>query len=377
MAPALITLAVVGLVGIAIAFAARHTRKARDHWRAIAGALGLAFRPGGMFKSMEMEGEIDGLSVRVHTISRSMGNHSQLYTVVDVRPTAPLPAGLRLHKEGLGTKLIKVLGGQDIPLADAEADPKLRVRGDDPVAVQAVLDHPAARPALLAVMGGKAHTRLDEGTLTIEVAGYAVGEVESMVRTAVDGARALDGAVRAPWAALAEAQGLRHEELADSATLDGHVGGLPLLVRARTGSGHARTRIQVGLEGGLPPGVRIRAGEGGPRLGDPILDGRIIIESTTRDSGTRDAAIQWIRARIQDPRHDLRGCLMDVLQGLPQSAVEDGAVHCEVPRRAGPELAELVDRMLALGVALSDAPPPGEAERDRQRRHAAARRQRT
>ena len=375
MEPVLIVIATAVLIGVVFTFAARQMRKARDHWRAVAGEFGLDFQPGGVFKGMQMTGSIDGLSVRVHTVSRNAGNHSQLYTVVDVHPSAALPDGLRLHREGLGTKLIKALGGQDIPLADRLADEKLRVRGQDPAAVQAVLDHPAAVPALFAVMGGKGYTRFDDGKLTIEVTGYAIGEVAKMVRTAVDGARALDQAVQAPWAALAEAHGLRHEESWDSATLDGQIDGLPLLVRTQRSDERARTRVQVTLRGGLPTGVRIRAGEGGPRLGDPILDGRVIVESTTRDTAHVDAAIRWIQTRLQDPRHDLRGCLMDILQGMPGATVEAGTVHCELPRRAGPELADTVTRMVALGAALSDRQPPGGAdpELERRRRSAAAR----
>lgn len=370
-----LTVGIVAVLGVVFGFAARQTRKAREGWARIARDHGLAFTPGGFFKGMEMTGTIDGIPVRVHTISRNAGNHSQLYTVVEARPTAPLPAGLRLHKEGLGTKLVKVLGGQDIPIANDLLDDKLRVRGDDPPAVQGVLDHPAAEPALQAVVSGKAYTRFDEGRLVVEHTGYGLAELEGMIRAAVAGAGGLDEAVRGPWADLARARGLHHDETADEATLAGRIRGLDLRVRARQSGGHARTLIQVQLDGGLPRGVRIRAGEGGPRIGDPILDGRTIVEATTRDPRPQEAAIAWMQRRLQDPRHDLRGCLMDVLQGLPGATVEDGVLSYSVDRRAGPELAELLERLGALGAALSDPGAP-DPERQAAARRAAAMRQR-
>jgi hypothetical protein len=371
---ALLTMGIVAVVGAVFYFAARQTRKAREGWAAIAREHDLRFRPGGWLKGMEMTGDIGGIPVKVHTISRSAGNHSQLYTVVEARPTAPLPAGLRLHKEGLGTKIVKAFGGQDIPLEDALFDAKLRVRGDDPAAVKAVLDQPAAEAGMQAVVGGKAYTRFEDGALILEQHGYALGELDAMVRTAVAGAQGLDIAVREPWARIARDRGLRHEETATSATLDGVLRDLAVLVRVRHSGERARTDIAIALEGGLPSGVRIRAGEGSPRLGDPILDGRVIVESTGRDPRPRDAAIAWMKVRLQDPRQDLRGCLMDVLQGLPGARIEDGRLLYTLERRPGPELAEMLDRLIALGAALSEpgAPPTADPEQEARRRRQAA-----
>ena len=363
----LITIVVVAFIGAVFWLAARQVGRARAHWGAVAQALGLEFRPGGALKTMEMLGQIDGLTVHVRTVSRNAGNHSQLFTVVDVAPTAPLPAGLRVHREGIGTRLIKALGGQDIPLSDPTADAGLRVRGDDPAAVRAVLDHPSAAPALRAVMDGAAHTRLEKETLTLEVGGYGIDALEALVRTAVAGARALDAAVQAPWSALAATHGLQHQETPGDATLSGEIDGLHVLVRAQRAGAGARTRIQVDLCGGLPPGVRIRAGAGGPRLGDPILDGRVTVETDPDDPAVHAAALRWLQARIQDPRHDLRGCLMDVLHGMPDACVESGSVRCGLPHRAGPGLPDLLRRMVALGAALSDPPAQGPAGGQRQR----------
>jgi hypothetical protein len=102
--------------------------------------------------------------------------------------------------------------------------------------------------------------------------------------------------------------------------------------------------------------VRLRAGKGSVHLGDPILDGRLIIEPVdlAGDAPVPPDAIAWLKARLQDPAHDLRGCLMDVLQGLEGAAVEDGDVTLEHAGQAGPEVVDVIRRLTALGVALSD-----------------------
>ncbi len=347
--------AVVGVTGLAVSVRAWEIWRSREHWRAMADALGLELSAtGSIFKHWNMTGEIDGLSIDVQTIHRGGAEDRRLFTVINAHPSIPPPAGLRLEREALETRLITMLGGQDIPLRDPLADEKLRVRGQHPTAVQAVLDHPTARPILVAVMEGKARTRFDDNKLTIETSGDAVEELEALVRTAVGGVQALDQAARAPWVALAETHGLRYEEASGAATLDGDIHGLPLLVRAQYSRDHSRTRIQVTLRGGLPNGVRIRTGASGLRIGDPLLDGRAGIESLTRDTTHNDAAIRRPQRRLRDPGQDLRGCLMDVLQGMPGATVEGGTVRRDMPHRAGPELADSIDRMVALGQALSD-----------------------
>ena len=45
---------------------------------------------------------------------------------------------------------------------------------------------------------------------------------------------------------------------------------------------------------------------------------------------------------------------MDVLQGLEGSAVEDGEVTVVQPGLAGADLEDVLQRLVALGVALSD-----------------------
>lgn len=363
----LIALGLATVVGGIISSAVVQTRGVRNHWRKTAAALGLDFDKGGFTETMGMRGRLDDIAVDVGVVYRSIGETRVAYTTVAARPNVPLPEGLNVHHEGLGSRLAKMLGGQDIPLADPLADMRLRVRGASSESVKAILDHPAAVPALRALLHTKRehYSRIEDDTVILEVVGHAVGGLETLIHDAAQAARNLDTAAHAPWEELAAARGLQQiREDGRSAALDGRIRGLDVLIRLRYGEGRARTSFRVSLDGGLPdPNVRIRAGSDGPRIGDPILDGRIVIESTrSASSRTRDAVVPWILGRLNDERHDLRGCLLDVLQGLPDAVVEHGVIKASLPRFSGPELAETLDRLLDLGVALSDAAPPDTSD---------------
>ena len=352
--PAVIGVLLVVVVGVLLPLAVRDDRAAQRLWERITRARGLSFRPGGWFSSMEATGLIDGIAVRVSTVVRGDGSVKRVYTKVEARPGVPLPEGLCLTQEDLGTALVKALGGQDIPLSDTELDGRLRVRGAEPALVQAVLERPEARPALRIVAEGEAFTCFEDGALVVETAGYALNGLDALIDTAVAGARGLEAAVRAPWAELARERGYRHEESARSATLDGRAGGMSVLVRAQYASGQARTTVTVQLDGGLPRGLRIRAGAGCSRLGDPVLDGRVVVEGTSGSPEPSGPALAWLRKRLAASDMDLHGCLLDVLQTLPGATVEDGVLSWSVDRRLGVALPEVLDRMTALGAALSE-----------------------
>jgi hypothetical protein len=178
--------------------------------------------------------------------------------------------------------------------------------------------------------------------------------------------KASDEALAACRRALGAADDARVERDGVAWTLHGVVGpqGQPVRVdfrRNATTDGFAETLwIRIELVGGLPAGTMLEAGSGGSALGDPILDGRIELSSSSARSSERVAGLRFLHARLQDPRHDLRGCLMDVLVGLPRSRVQDGGVEIEVQHDAHP-LPELLERLGALAAALSDPPDPAPA----------------
>lgn len=338
---------------------ARQNRRARAHWAAVAGRLGLSLKAGSLVKQTGLRGTIDGVELLVHSITRGGGKHTKIVTVVEARPAVPLPEGLRLDREGLGAKLLAKLGSQDIPLAHETLDGRVRVRGERPGAVQAVLDHPRATAALEAVADGSERTRLEDGRLILEKTGFLSTGLDTLIEAALAGARGLDDAVRAPWGAAADSWGLRHVETAEDATLEGEASGLPVRVHAAWRGEPVRTRISAGLVGGLPGGVRIVPGGDGPRLGDPVLDGRVVVEWVEGGGPEAlDAALDWMRGRLAESGPDLRGCLLDVLHGIPGARIEDGVVSVELEGRVGPELEHLLERLIALARALSDRTEP-------------------
>lgn len=351
----LLVLGVLGLIAM-VAFPVQVVRdlvkakevkeRRRRHWREAATRLGFAF------EKRSMRGSVDEIAVEVRYAPR--GDPSIDCTEVEAKPAVPLPAGLYVRQKRFGVRL--ATPGRHIPIADK----KLWVCGDDPTAVEDFLAHPGAETALQAIArsNNKAWTSVRDGKLIVERFSADFGEIETLVQAAVDAAQGLDRAARAPWKALAVERGLLHEETGSSATLDGRLRGLPVLVRARHGGPQPQTSIRVELEGELPRPVRIRAGTDGERIGDPILDGRVVVEGTAGPGDeARAAAVAWLRARLSDDNHDLRGCLMDVLHGLPGAVIEGGAVHASLPGRPGRQLAETLDRLLDLGVALSDGAP--------------------
>lgn len=350
--------AVAGIV----ALASRHMKKIRGVWQDAAAEHGLQFHRGGFFKGMSMTGSSRGVGMEVQTVTRSAGNHSQIFTVVKARVPAALPAGLKLTRSGFGGKLATALGAQDIPVSDPVLDKHLRVKGEDPVAVRALLDHAHGASGAGVLMKGNAQSHLKDDTLVVELQGYAQKDLSTVIGAAASAANALAVAARAPWATLSQQHGLSHTESGLTARLDGDIGGVPVQVRADGALKDAVTTIVVDLGPTMPEQARITAGKGGPTLGDPILDGRVRIGGPEAE-----AAAAAIRARLDSPDADLRGCLMDALHGLPNAAIEDGVLRVQVRGRISTALPDLVQRAVALGAAFRG--PPKQPERHRQAAH--------
>lgn len=350
----LFSIAIVVIGGIVIAFKASMQKDSARYWSRVAREFGLRLVNGGLMGGLEMSGAVDGIGVTIQTEMRGGSNSRQTVTVVRARPNRQMPADLQIGPEGYGGGIMKMLGAQDIPLESRRHDEALMVKGRETRAVQGLLDRPEARPALDLLKDEGDRLVFDEGLFVHELSGDGGKRLADTIRGVVRAARALDRAAAGPWEDAARELGLRYEEPDLTAYLEGTLSGLE--VRVHTQLTPSRTRFRVHLKGGLPHGVRLRAGKGVIQLGDPILDGRLIIEPVdlVDDAPASADPIDWLKARLQDPEHDLRGCLMDVLQGLEGAAVEDGDVILQHDGRAGPELVDVIRRLTALGVALSD-----------------------
>lgn len=294
-----------------------------------------------------------GVAVDVQT--QSQENNSAIQTVVRAMPSLPLPDGLAVVGGQEGAGLVgRLLVGQDLPLADPHHDAALRVQERNARAVQGLLNHPAARPALALLLEHSDRLVLERGACTWRLPGYGQDGLAAAIETAVEAAQALDCAALAPWEEASQRLGLRLQRAEATqgmnhriASLRGTVDGLR--IRVDSHDSPAFTRFCVRLQSGFPKGVRLRGGEGRVTFSDPILDGRLILELADLSGlEVSPAAVAWLKERLQDPSHDLRGCLMDVLQGLEGSAVEDGQATVVQPGPAGADLEDVLQRLVAL-----------------------------
>lgn len=132
-----------------------HVRRLRGvaaRWEEVARTRGLeALTIPLMTAGWRLSGALDGVPVEVRTEQRGSGKSKRTATVIEVTLPDRTPADLRLSVEGFGDRLMKALGGQDVQVGDREVDALLRVRGDDPEAIQTFLHRPAVLDALRAL----------------------------------------------------------------------------------------------------------------------------------------------------------------------------------------------------------------------------------
>lgn len=332
-------------------------RRLDAHWQQLAHRLGLSFRSTTFNRFCSMHGTLDGMAIRVFVEVRNKTPH----TVVEVQVHPPLSARLRVERTGLGGRLIEAIGGQDIALADPELDHQLWVHGNDDARIQELLNHSSARPALHLIANDPHRSLIKDGRLILEEVGHSDEALMARIEDARIAARALRDAMLAPWTRAAEEHGLTLDQRPSETSLTGTIEGLSVQVRTRDGDNHPVTQFRVALHDALPAGSRIRAGSDGPTLGDPILDGRIIVEGIPGKSSSHRSLLRWLQGRLHGGDSLLRELLLDVLLGLPDAIVESHAITLTLPGRPGPELGATLLRLVALGAAFS-APLPATTD---------------
>lgn len=91
--------------------------------------------------SRPLRGDRSGRTVQLRLFTVAVGRSSTTYTALEV----PLPgvdpaATLRLQKEGLGQRLVKALGGQDVETGNPDFDAAFRIQASDAARARAALD---------------------------------------------------------------------------------------------------------------------------------------------------------------------------------------------------------------------------------------------
>ena len=325
----------------------RHTQE--THWQLLAHSeAGLTFTPGGLFSSAVLHGELDGVSVHVDILTRQEGETGSYYTQVWGRVPVVLPAGLRITPEGLGTTLVKMVGGQDIQVGDVVLDDRARIQGDSPEDIRGLFADPALRRVFLDLFGSSRYNRLEDGKVILEKPGRHGEEVRGMLRTVVAISRALADARLRPWQALTvQHPGLSIALRDTRLLLEGQAEGVAVHGRADLRLG--RTELRVEVPASLPPGLVVSSGrlEGALKLGDPVLDSAVSV---------RGASSEAVRALLRDDA--LRGDLLSVLHAWPGSRIENNSVVMLIPSASPPALAEHLRDALLLAHHLARRADP-------------------
>ena len=125
----IVLLLAVGVV--AVIYQVHRGRLSREAWRRTAARLGLRTVPGSLFKSTALEGNHQGVAVRVDTFTRRTGKSSTRYTRFRVRYPS-LDLGLNLKAEGFFSGVTKFLGAPDVRVGHSDFDDRVLVRGHRP-----------------------------------------------------------------------------------------------------------------------------------------------------------------------------------------------------------------------------------------------------
>jgi hypothetical protein len=191
-----------------------------------------------------LEGEADGLRVRIESYHRGKSEHG---TRLIVDSAGQIPVSLDLRAEGFSSAVEKTFGAKEVEVGDPAFDDGVYVRGAEEQ-LFARLDPATRSLVLLAVASGG---RVIDGSLRVEVRGGRNGEklarlLETLLATARNLARPTDVLERL-------IEGLRSDPMPDV-----RLRCLDLLARKFAGDERARAAFREAL-GSPSPEMRLRA----------------------------------------------------------------------------------------------------------------------
>ncbi len=175
----LITVAILAL----FAFAHFYDAKQRnDAWTLVAKRLGLSF------PSDAIAGKLEGVELSVRTISRGVGKSRQDFTVIMLKISGTLPAGISIEPEKALDKLAKLIGSEDIQLGLPTLDSKLLVRASNENKIRSWAKRPGVERALRRLVTLSSYTfHVTGGHLIFERRGIMTNakDLESLIRELV------------------------------------------------------------------------------------------------------------------------------------------------------------------------------------------------
>lgn len=178
----LFVIAIAGFVIAMIALGARHQKAIRENWANFARRNKLQYMGsthGGM------SGWYGSCQVRINTITRGSGKNRSTYTQFHGTIAAPMPAGLVLYKEGLFSKLGKMVGGQDVQIGDAAIDNAFIIKASDILGTHNLLKVRQVRDALLYAVARHPGVRVEARAVFWEESGV-VSKYEKLGAAASD-----------------------------------------------------------------------------------------------------------------------------------------------------------------------------------------------
>jgi len=136
--------AVVLLVVFALRFEAERREVFRQAWRDFATSRGFVWKPasGPWYRrtSDAIDGNVEGVPVRVDTFVVSTGKSHVTYTRVVSRPGNDVPAKITVSRRHFLTGFGESLGMKTVRTGDPSFDERMVVRARDPEAVRRVID---------------------------------------------------------------------------------------------------------------------------------------------------------------------------------------------------------------------------------------------
>jgi hypothetical protein len=349
-------LIIVVLIFAGAFYAQLHQRSAQEaRWKALAARRGLSFQPGNLLTSPRLAAQIDGTDVVIDMVTRKKGKTSVRYARATAAPSLALPAGLHIAPEGLGSKVAKLVGGQDIEISDLAFDQRARIQAHNAADVQALFADAQLTAACMTLFSTSRFNQIANGSIILEKLAREGGAAELLMEQSASLAAALTAARLRPWQRLAKVHSLTLTTRSTQIRLAGTLDGLKIAATADPSKGLCRLSVRVPAD--LPPALWIVSGRSpdAVSLGDPILDSTI-----TASGAPTDVLSALLRGDA------LRGELLSVLHAFPESSVHSGFVHMVLPSASSLELSERVEDACRLARALAARTPEPEPEPGRQ-----------
>jgi hypothetical protein len=149
--PLVVLLVTLGLLVTGLAVSYFILKERRRAWSELASQVGLGFEPGSYWgQTMCVAGTFRGRPLTLDTFRVRTGKNSVLYTRISVKIENRPGLSLALSKEGLGSKIGKLLGSAEIQTGDDELDRSYVIKGQPEASVVRLLSNGYLRQKILA-----------------------------------------------------------------------------------------------------------------------------------------------------------------------------------------------------------------------------------